>query len=110
MEQLDLLSDILASRNTDPLSSHIAKRDVTLCGARATQQHVVLDLVRRFPGRSSAELAKKSITGPKRLDRWQVARRTADLESADLIRSGDLRKCSLTGKKCKTFYPVAEAV
>ena len=108
MEQLDLLSDTPASRNTDPATSHIAERNVTASGVRATQQHIVLDLVRRYPGLSSAELAMQSKKGTKELDRWQVARRTADLASANLIESGEPRKCGVTGFLCKTFYPVAE--
>ena len=99
--QLDLLSDSPIARRLDPSTSHEAAEHVTKSGARASQQRAVFDLVKRFPGHTSAELAAKSS-----MDRWTVARRLPELRAAWLVKNGDARTCGETGRSGLTWYPM----
>ena len=66
-----LLSNSPVARAGDPRSSHEAAAQITRSGLRASQQRTVLELVRKYPGRTSAELAAQS----QGIDRWTAARR-----------------------------------
>lgn len=70
-----------ASRNTDPLSSHIAESDITTSGERKRQADIVLEAIKKNPGKTSKEL--QSLCS---LDRYQIARRTNDLYIANLVK------------------------
>lgn len=82
-----------ASRATDPATSRAAERAITQSGARQTQADLVLNLVREYPHRTSAELAHLCD-----LDRWQVARRLPDLEANGLVVKGKARRCAVSQK------------
>lgn len=97
--QMSLLSSTPGSRATDPESSHEADQQNRSSGARASQQHRVLMWVRRWPGRTSRELAALA-----NVDRYMVARRLPELEPIHL-RRGDLRKCAVTHKRAVTWFP-----
>jgi hypothetical protein len=101
--QLDLLSQSPIARRRDPETSHEAAEHITNSGKRASQQNAVLDLVRRYPGHTSAELAVRGLSGL--IDRWTVARRLPELRSAFLVKNGDKRKCGETGSNALTWYP-----
>jgi len=90
-----------ASRSDDPSTSKDAEQRVTRSGARATQAEQVLALVKRYPGRTSAELAAFSGT----LDRWQVARRLPDLERNQLAHRGEPKRCQVTKTGGVTWLP-----
>jgi len=96
----DAVIQIPASRNTDPLSSHLAEDEVNTSGARKRQQDIVLDLVKQWPGSTSAELAHKS-----GYDRTMVARRLPELAGL-YIRRGELDRCNVTDKRCVTWWPI----
>lgn len=87
----------IASPN-DPISSHLAASEVTVSGRRARQCQEVLAAVKKWPGRTSAELAQ--LAG---LDRHLVARRLPDLEHRLLIRKGPMRECLVSGRKAVTW-------
>lgn len=70
----------IRSRNTDPVSSHRDEERMKRSGAIVGQCLVALEMVKQYPGRTSKELGK---IGP--LDRYQVARRLADLRDRDLV-------------------------
>lgn len=97
--QLSLLAGTPSSRSTDPESSHDAAERSTRSGARASQQNRVLAWVRRWPGRTSRELAALA-----NVDRYMVARRLPELEPVHL-RRGDLRKCAVTHTRAVTWWP-----
>lgn len=104
--QLDLLSSVPIARKHDPSTSHEAAEHITNSGLRARQQRAVLDLVQRFPGHTSAELAAKSELPGGCLDRWSVARRLPELRSTWIVKNGEKRKCSITGLKALVWYAV----
>ena len=89
-------SPIAASR--DPWTSHAAAREVTRSGTRAIQQNVCLGAVRMWPNCTSAELA-----GRINSDRWMTARRLPELRAAGLLKNGEARQCSVTGRLCLTW-------
>ena len=63
-----------ATRNTDPISSHLAESDITTSGERKHQNEIALDVVMLYPGLTSKKLAQHCP-----LDRYQLARRLNDL-------------------------------
>lgn len=77
------------ARKTDPQTSHQAAKAFTDSGKRHGQCLEIFELVRRWPRRTSAELAHIS----EKFDRYQIARRLPDLERAGLVRKGIAREC-----------------
>lgn len=80
------------ARRGDPLGSHQAAVDVTTSGRRDAECAVVLEAVRRFPGRTSHELARDaeplgSLRLGQELDAWRytLARRLPELEDGGLV-------------------------
>lgn len=73
------------SRNTDPLSSHRAERQMRSSGAMRGQWLITLNLVKEFPGKTSKQLAEYGL-----LDRYQLARRLPELRQMKLIRGVEI--------------------
>ena len=86
--------------NRDPITSHLAASQLTQSGARGKQKQRVLEALRSYPGRTSAELALAAA-----LDRYLVARRLPDLRSDGLAQQGAIRQCGVTGKQAVTWRP-----
>lgn len=99
MTQLSLFSPI--ARNTDPVTSHLAAQEVTREGIRGKQALIVLEAVRRYPGRTSMELSRLC-----ELDRYQISRRLADLEHAGEVEKGEARMCDIAGRLAVTWRAV----
>lgn len=105
-EQLTLLSEVPASRRDDPPPSRAAEKRVTKSGTRATNQRRVLDAVKRWPGRTSKELAV--LIG---MDRVEVARRLGDLKNIR-VWQGAARTCEASRPKrtsATTWWPTEHA-
>jgi len=96
------LTQTPAARRTDPVSSHLAAEAMDASGRRASQQHRVLRAVRRYPGRTSAELAE--LIG---MDRYAVARRLPELEPRH-VEKGPIRICEARGTRATTWWPTRE--
>jgi hypothetical protein len=89
------------ARNTDPESSHLAAAEITGSGKRRAQQDQTIAAVRKYPGRTSQELA--NLTG---LDRYMLARRLPECVTAGAIKKGALIECTVTRKKAIAWWPV----
>ena len=89
-----------ATRKTDPQSSRTAENNMNKSGARENQQNMVKHMVEKFPGRTSAELAK--LSGK---DRSMIARRLPELDGIHIKRGETLEKCKVTGINCVTWWP-----
>jgi len=88
----------LAARS-DPATSHIAAREITMSGALDSQKRAVLDLLRiQLRPVTSAELAAAG-----GLDRYMVARRLPDLNRDGLVSRGSARRCDSTGRLAITW-------
>jgi len=96
MNQLSLFNPI--ARRTDPITSHLAAQEVTREGIRGKQAAIVLELVRRCPGKTSLELSRMCD-----LDRYQIARRLSDLEHAGEVEKGEIRLCDIAGRMAVTW-------
>jgi len=70
-----------ASRKTDPESSKRVAREIEKSGVLKGQRLIALELVKQYPGRTSKELSQLGT-----LDRYQLARRLADLLKEKLVR------------------------
>lgn len=89
------------ARGSDPETSHQAAAFVTTTGARAHQQHQAAAAVRAFPGKTSFELAMATD-----LDRYTLARRLPECETAQSVVRGAARTCTITGRQALTWWPV----
>lgn len=90
------------ARRSDPETSHEAAQEVTDSGSADQQRSIVAALVRKYPSRTSDELAQLT----PRLDRWQAARRLPEVERAGLIQRGEARHSEVSGRKGVTWWPV----
>jgi len=83
---LDLLSHMspARARRTDCDSSHVAADKAERDGTIGRQAAAALALVRRYPGRTSKELARLGS-----LDRYQLARRLPELRTAGVVERTD---------------------
>lgn len=86
-----------AARNTDPITSHEAAKEVTVSGVRRTQIAQVVDMVKANQGKTAAELAQINDTC-----RYMMSRRLADATGVSVIK-GDKRKCSVAGRNAVTW-------
>lgn len=106
----DLFADVPRARNSDPRTSHTAAARIKATGALGRQQSLVLEYVRRWPGHTSAELARRmAIARDDDARMWvayrhMVARRTSELHPTR-IRRGASRVCDVCGSDCLTWYP-----
>jgi hypothetical protein len=87
------------ARARDPESSHLAADEITKSGARAHQQHQTAAAVKQYPGCTSQELSEA--TG---MDRYVLARRLSECETAKSVRRGEMRHCLITGRKALTWW------
>lgn len=90
-----------AARRTDPISSHLAAEQITASGARGQQQAQAAAAVRAFPGCTSFELAMKTS-----IDRYVLARRLPECVTGNTVRKGELKTCSVTGRKAIAWWPI----
>lgn len=102
------LVDVPRAANADPETSHLAAEQIKASGALGKQQQRVLDAVRCYPGRTSAELA--SLIAAERKDdystwRTRTGRRLPELRGVH-IRMGESRVCQATKRECVTWWPL----
>lgn len=90
-----------AARNTDPATSHEAEALHNASGDRFTQQKRVAECVRDTPGFTSRELALWH-----GFDRYMVARRLPECETAGTVERGPARRCSRGRGRAVTWWPV----
>lgn len=98
------LVDVPRAANTDPKTSHLAAERIKATGALGEQQRRVLELVRKFPGLTSAELAAHIDAVNWKEHRPMIARRLPELAGVHIDRR-DARVCKVTGSKCVTWWP-----
>ncbi|NLG43924.1 MAG: winged helix-turn-helix domain-containing protein [Phycisphaerae bacterium] len=90
----------LARRN-DPITSHQAAEEVEASGRAASQRQTCLLEVWKKPGQTAAEIA--AATG---LERHVPSRRLPELRKARLVKSGPVRRCTVTGNPSMTWLPM----
>ena len=106
MEQAVLDWDRPRARATDPQTSHTAAERIKRSGALGKQAALVLSLVQRFPGHTSAELAARhadEIGGHWAVHRSMVARRLPELHG---VRQGKSRQCTVCESPSVTWWPI----
>ena len=101
MIQAELFPQNPIARKSDPISSHLSAYEITASGIRGTQQTEIMFAAKKYPGRTSRELA-----GHTGLDRYIVARRLPELESVGLVYKGDARKCRVADRMAVVWWPV----
>ena len=91
-----ILHDPPATRRRNPPSSADAERAHTASGRRKYNRELVLDAVRRHPGKTLREL--HAMLMPTIDQRQEVSRRLWDLEKQRLVRKAGVSRCSTTGR------------
>ncbi len=89
-----------AARNSDPATSHDAADHINATGKRKAQQSIAAKAVEMYPGLTSLELARKA-----RCDRYMLARRLPECETASAVLRGPARTCSISLRQAVTWYP-----
>lgn len=84
-----------------PATSQLSLKAHAESGKLATNRQIVLNAIREWPGRTSAELA--SIID---MERHEVARRASELIEPGLVRQGERRKCKTNGRAAFTWWAV----
>lgn len=99
--------DVQRAARNDPETSHIAADRIKQSGALGKQQESVLEMVRLYPGCTSAELGKvaaiKNCASYEKM-RSMYARRLPELALLHVER-GESRICCITNAKCVTWWP-----
>lgn len=85
-------------RNTDPHTSYEAA--VHMQDKRAAQQAIAAKAVEQYPGSTSMELSRRA-----HIDRYMLARRLSECEAAGMVRRGQAKRCSVSGRNALTWYP-----
>lgn len=92
------------SHRNDPSSSYKVGDKATSTEKISGQMKAVLNAVKQYPGRTSAELAE--LVG---MNRYTPARRLSVLERRGLVKRGSERKCRVCHTECITWWPKVEA-
>jgi hypothetical protein len=90
----------------DPQTSHAAAERIKASGVLGQQAALVLSLVRRYPGHTSAELAARhadAVGGHWAVYRPMVARRLPELLG---VRQGATRQCNVCESPSVTWWPL----
>jgi DNA-binding MarR family transcriptional regulator len=93
------------ARRVDPSTSHESAADLVGSGQLHGELERIAAGLERRPGLTSRELASAINE-----DRYMVAKRMTVLEARGLARRGEVRKCSESGKRAITWWPVAGGV
>src|SRR3989304_5022780 len=88
------------ARKTDPWTSHEAARNAE--GTAHAQQAKCFEMVRLYPGSTSAEVAYHA-----GLDRYAAARRLPELRREGLVWNGSARICRIQGTKAIIWNPTS---
>jgi len=92
------------ARNSDPSTSHAAADYITTTGKRGAQQTMAATAVQQYPGLTSLELARRTS-----MDRYVLARRLPECEELRLVRRGEVRVCTASGRQALTWWPIDAA-
>lgn len=93
------------ARRTDPLTSHLAGHAAEFGEAGQRQRERVAAGLARWPGCTSAELARRLTGAGLPCDRYTVARRLPELARAGKAERRDSRICDVTGRPALTWWP-----
>lgn len=99
------LVDVPRAANADPDTSHLAAARIKASGALGEQQRRVLEMVCKFPGCTSAELAAHIDATNWQSHRAMTGRRLPELERGGFVRKGEARVCRVCKAKCVTWWP-----
>lgn len=92
------------ARNTDPETSHLAAAYMNHTGKRDRQADKVLYVVKRYPNRTTQELAKLCNLG-----RDALSRRLPELATARKVIKGEARRCRVTERPAQPWLPTKRA-
>lgn len=88
----------------DPSTSHEAAARLEATGKLNAQCEAVFELVKRWPGRTSAELEAAAKEHGIDIDRPTIARRLPDLAKAGKVYQGAACLCEAHGTKAVTWW------
>lgn len=89
------------SRASDPLSSHEAADTLAESGQLGRMMRVTLEMLMAYPGRTVRELETRA-----GVENGVYRKRLNDLRVASMARTGDPRRCRVTGRTVATWWAV----
>lgn len=92
------LFDVPPVRNSDPPTSHAAAAE--LVDTLANRQAFALEWVGNRPGCTAAELERAANCRD-----GMIRKRLKELERAGSVKPGEPKVCSVTARKCQTWWP-----
>jgi len=92
------------ARNSDPETSHQAEQHMNESGGRQSMISKVAEMVAEHQDKTGRELAK-IYNYP---DTSVVLKRISDAHNRGLIRSTETRKCTVTGRQARTWFPTKD--
>lgn len=100
------MNNVTLARESDPITSHLAARDIVESGVFETQKEKVLALLEAYNDKygvapTSAELARWAD-----LERVVTSRRLPDLEKTKRVKRHIFRTCTISKKLCTTWIAV----
>lgn len=88
-----------ASRNSDPITSHLAEAETTTSGHRVGLMMRAVDYVKIHQGYTAGEIA--NALG---MERSEVSKRLADARALELVENGEPRRCMVKKSTMMTWY------
>lgn len=94
------------ARRKDPTTSKISAIENER-GKRESDKHTLLEIIRKNPGHTSSELAEILIARgmPAQKAIRMPSRRASDLIKDGSVYAGAARKCSVTKRQARPYYP-----
>lgn len=93
------LFELPMSKAADPVTSDQAAEKLKKSGRLKGQRLNVYNAVKKWPGRTSAEIADNMD-----IDRHTAAKRLPELRNAGYLVNGKIRKCRVCKNNCLTWF------
>jgi hypothetical protein len=102
------VAKVPASHASDPETSKVAERSHTASGKRHRNADLVLELVRRHPGRTANEIfwLATEYEQLRLVDFYEVRRRLNDLHKIGLVKVVEQRVCTIKGSLMQSWEAV----
>lgn len=88
-----------ASRNSDPMTSHLAEAETTTTGQRVSLMMRAVEYVKDHQGFTAGEIAHALD-----MERSEVSKRLADARALGLVENREPRRCMVKKSTMMTWY------
>ena len=104
MEEVQRMMDPPRARKKDPVTSHLAVKELLESGRHLTKKMQVLLAVKKTPGKTAHEIMYAHGFSEIGIPQKSLS----SLKNDGLVYTGDSRTCKIRGSECLTWYPSEE--